>query len=217
MAGRLLMYLNNDTHITADAALWQFHSTCSLEISTGLQTKLSTKLKHTVTLWLVITSMAMTHVTHTWQSHDTHMHSQCSYELHHPVKEQLRQECLWPCQQRSLYSPAPPQWIETQPSAPNQRACPCPGNWSWKTWLAVQPAFKCTVVMVWCMAVVMLSISCSTVDCCFTVQRFDCEGLCQVLNCLVPDKDLCGRSVVLLQSTVRCEMLNVLTDCYINP
>ena len=50
IAGRLLMYLNNDTHITADAAVWQFHSTCSLEISTGLQTKLSTNLKHTVTL-----------------------------------------------------------------------------------------------------------------------------------------------------------------------
>ena len=35
-----------------------------------------------------------------------------------------------------------------------------------------------------------------------SMQRFDHEGLCQVQNCFVPGKDLRGRNVVQLQSTV---------------
>ena len=47
--------------------------------------------------------------------------------------------------------------------------------------------------------------SCSTVD---------CNSLCN--NSFVPDKDLRGRSVVLLQSTVLHEMLDITTDmCHV--
>ena len=46
------------------------------------------------------------------------------------------------------------------------------------------------------------------------VQHFDHEGLCQVPNSFPPDKDLCGRNVVLLQSAVPLEMLNVTSDMH---
>ena len=40
----------------------------------------------------------------------------------------------------------------------------------------------------------------------------DHQGLHQIQNSFKPDKDLCGRNVVLLQSTVQCELLNIATD-----
>ena len=40
----------------------------------------------------------------------------------------------------------------------------------------------------------------------------DHQGLHQIQNSFKPDKDRCGQNVVLLQSTVQCEVLNVTTD-----
>ena len=63
------------------------------------------------------------------------------------------------------------------------------------------------------MSVVMLCIPRSPVDCnSMFCKHFDHEGLRQVQNSFVPDKDLCGQNIVLLQSTVLHEMLNITTD-----
>ena len=40
------------------------------------------------------------------------------------------------------------------------------------------------------------------------------EGFLQVQNSFVPDEDLHGRNVVLLQSTVLCEMLDITADIW---
>ena len=46
------------------------------------------------------------------------------------------------------------------------------------------------------------------------MQCFNHEGLCKNVVRVVLDKDLCGRSVVLLQSTVLRLMLDITTDMY---
>ena len=63
------------------------------------------------------------------------------------------------------------------------------------------------------MSVVMSSISHRTVDC--NIRHYDHEGLRWVqkpITVLVPYEDLRGQNVVLWQSTVLCEMLDITTD-----
>ena len=64
-------------------------------------------------------------------------------------------------------------------------------------------------------AVVMSSISHSKVDC--NSATFQPEGISQVQNCPVPDKDFCGRNVELLQSTVLRGVLDITTlpNCFL--
>ena len=64
-------------------------------------------------------------------------------------------------------------------------------------------------------AVVISSISHSKVDC--NSATFRPEGISQVQNCPVPDKDFCGRNVELLQSTVLRGVLDITThpNCFL--